>query len=82
MKKWLIVQFPKMKVSLEPRRSGYKLSGVLAWRGFKGMEPIDRQSLLRHALQAEFSREDYSRISLLITLTPAEYAVYREPQLA
>ncbi len=82
MKKWLIVQFPKMKVSLEPRRPGYKLSGVLVWRGFKGMEPMYRQSLLRNALRAEFGQKGNRRISLLIILTPAEYAKYRKPKSA
>jgi len=50
LRKWLIVQFPKMRVVLEPRRSGCKLSGMVVWRGFKGMEPIERQNLLRCVL--------------------------------
>ena len=46
------------------------------------MEPIDRQSLLWRTLRAHFNYEDQRRISILITLTPSEYSVYREPQMA
>lgn len=81
LKEWLPVQFPGMEVALNPKRAGVKISGIVAWKGFEGMEPIDRQSLLRHALRDEFSQEEYLRVSLLVALTPAEHAVHREPQL-
>ena len=82
LKKWLKRQFPGMKVMFDPKRPGYKLGGVVTWKGFKQMEPIDRQSLLRNALRAEFGQKDSGRISLLITSTPAEYARYRKPKSA
>lgn len=82
LEQWLPEQFPGAEVSLELGRPGTKLSGILAWKGFDGLEPIDRQSLLWRALRAHFSREDQLRISILITLTPAEYSVQREPQMA
>lgn len=81
LEEWLPAQFSDMEVALNPKQPGTKISGIVAWKGFEGMEPIDRQSLLRHALRAEFSQEDYLRVSLLVALTPAEYAVHREPQL-
>ncbi len=78
---WLPEQFPDVELSLDSGHRGAKLSGILAWSGFDGLEPIDRQSLLWRAIRARFDREDQLRISILITLTPAEYAVYREPQM-
>lgn len=82
LEQWLTEQFPGSEVSLELGRPGTKLSGILAWKGFDGLEPIDRQSLLRRTIRSRFSREDELRISIIITLTLAEYAVYREPQMA
>ena len=82
LEQWLPEQFPGAEFSLELGRPGAKLSGILAWKGFDGLEPIDRQLMLRHALRDHFNREDQTRISILIGLTPAEYAAHREPQMA
>ena len=79
---WLPEQFPQAEIVLDPARCGQKIGGILAWEGFAGLEPIDRQGLLWRALHARFNREDQLGISSIITLTPAEYAVYREPQMA
>ena len=79
---WLPEQFPQAEIVLDPARRGQKIGGILAWEGFAGLEPIDRQGLLWRALRAHFNREDQLGISSIITLTPAEYAVYREPQMA
>ncbi len=75
-------QYPGGQIDLEPVRPRTKLSGIIAWTGFDGLEPIDRQSLLWRTIRARFNRDDQLRISGLIALTPAEYAVYREPQMA
>ena len=79
---WLPEQFPQAEIRLDPARRGQKIGGILAWEGFSGLEPIDRPGLLWRALRAHFNREDQLGISSIITLTPAEYAVYREPQMA
>ena len=79
---WLPEQFPGAALSFDPGHRGAKLSGILAWSGFDGLEPIDRQSLLWRVIRMRFDRDDQLRISILITLTPAEYSVYREPQMA
>ena len=79
---WLPEQFPQAEIVLDPARRGQKIGGILAWKGFAGLEPIDRQGLLWRALRAHFNREDQLGISSIITLTPAEYAVYLEPQMA
>ena len=79
---WLPGQFPQAEIVLDPARRGQKIGGILAWDGFAGLEPIDRQGLLWRAIRTRFNREDQLGISSIITLTPAEYAVYREPQMA
>ncbi len=81
LEQWLPEQFPGAKVSLNSRQSGIKLSGILAWAGFDGLEPFERQNLVRQAIRTRFSAEDQRRISILIALSPAEYAVHREPQM-
>ncbi len=79
---WLPEQFPQAEVVLDPARRGQKIGGILAWDGFQGLEPIACQNLLWRAIRARFNREDQLSISSIIMLTPAEYAVYREPQMA
>lgn len=78
---WLPEQFPQAEIRLDPARRGQKIGGTFAWDGFAGLEPIDRQGLLWRALRARFDRDDQLGISSIITLTPAEYAVYCEPQM-
>ena len=82
LEQWLSEQFPQAEIHLDPAQPGSKIGGIIAWRGFDGLEPIDRQSLLWRAIRARFNRDDQIRISGLIALSPAEYAVYREPQMA
>lgn len=81
LEQWLPEQFPQAEIRLDPARRGQKIGGILAWDGFAGLEPIDRQGLLWRALRARFDRDDQLGISSIITLTPAEYAVYCEPQM-
>ena len=82
LEQWLPEQFPQAEIRLDAARRGQKIGGILAWDGFAGLEPIDRHGLLWRALRARFDRDDQLGISSIITLTPAEYAVYREPQIA
>ena len=82
LEQWLPEQFPHAEILLDPAQSGSKIGGIIAWAGFDSLEPIDRQSLLWRAIRARFSRDDQIRISGLIALSPAEYATYREPQMA
>ena len=81
LEEWLPQQLPGARVEIDPLRRGFKISGIVIWQGFDGLEPIDRQQILWAKLRAHFSREDQLRIAILITFTPAEYAVHREPQL-
>ena len=64
------------------RSEDVKLAVFLPGKASRALEPIDRQELLWRSLRTHFDREDQLLISSLITLTPAEYAGYREPQMA
>ncbi len=81
LEEWLPQQLAGAMVEIDPLRRGFKISGIVIWQGFDGLEPIDRQSMMWKKLRAHFSREDQLRIAILITFTPAEYAVHREPEL-
>ena len=81
LEEWLPQQLPGAEVEIDPLRRGFKISGIVIWQGFDGLEPIDRQSIMWKKLRAYFSREDQLRIAILITFTPVEYAVHCEPQL-
>ena len=78
LEQWLL----GVQVNIDPMRPGDKISGIIVWKGFAGLEPVDRYRLLWQKLRSYLSREDQSGISILITLAPAEYVVLREPQLA
>lgn len=82
LEQWLPQEMPGVQVNIDPMRPGDKISGIIVWKGFDGLEPVDRYRLLWQKLRSHLSREDQSGISILITLAPAEFAVLREPQLA
>jgi len=73
-------QLPGCQAVLNVGPYSDKIAGFLAWDGFNGLEPIDRLRKLSQTIRAHFSDEDQGRISLIVTLTPAEYAVYRREQ--
>lgn len=81
LEEWLPQDFPGAKVEIDPLRRGYKISGIIVWQGFDGLEPLDRYNLLWQTIRIHFSQEDQLRITMVIPLTPAEYAVHCEPQL-
>lgn len=81
LEKVLAQELPNAQVAIDPMKPGDKISGIVSWRGFKGLEPLDRCRFLSSKLRAHLSREDQDRISILIPLTPAEYAVHCEPEL-
>ncbi len=73
-------QFPGCEAALNVSPYSDKIGGVLAWSGYDGLEPIDRLRSLSETISAHFSRDDQARISLIVTLSPAEYAVYKREQ--
>ena len=82
LEEWLPQEFPGARVEIDPLRRGFKISGIVVWQGFDGLEPIERYNLLWRGIRSRFNQDDELRITMIIPLSPAEYAVHREPQLA
>ncbi len=69
--------FPGCEAKLEVVRPAKRIGGVLVWEGFGGVEQIDRQRLVREALDAAIHGPDRKAISLILTLTPTELRVMK-----
>jgi acid stress-induced BolA-like protein IbaG/YrbA len=66
-------RFGGMDIDLEPLGQTGRLSGVLIWDGFQGLDFVDRQERIWSAIRDAF-KADATQVSTLITLTPAEAA--------
>lgn len=66
-------RFNGMDIDLGQLGQTGRLSGVLIWDGFRGMDFVDRQERVWSALR-DTLKADASQVSTLITLTPAEAA--------
>ncbi len=78
LRKLLEAQFPEAKAELEQAFPAEKVGGFLIWRGFDGMEQIDRQQRLSDVIRSELPREDQLRITAILTVTPDERSVPTE----
>jgi len=74
----LRADFPGASAELEIVPPAKKIGGFLIWAGFEGIEQIDRQRQLARVLRKRLSSEDASRVTTILTLTPAESAVMKE----
>lgn len=64
--------FPGAEVKVEIVRSSGRVAGEVFWKGFKDVEMIDRQAMLREALEAGLMRKELLELSLFMTFTPRE----------
>ncbi len=71
----LEAEFPGAEVELEAASPTDKLGGFLIWKGFEGMEQIDRQEKLANVIRSRLPHEDQLRISAILTITPDERSV-------
>lgn len=71
-------QFSGATADLEVVKPLKKVGGFLVWEGFEGIEQIDRQRQLRHAVRDGLTPEEQARLTTILTVTPAEVAVMRE----
>lgn len=55
-----------------------KIGGYLIWNGFADLDQLDRQRLLTQALRESLGDDYRSRITTILTVTPAENMVMRE----
>ena len=71
-------QFPGSLAELEQARPLRKVGGYLIWDGFEDVEQLDRQRQLGRVLRANLNSSEQSKVTTILTLTPAEAAVMRE----
>jgi acid stress-induced BolA-like protein IbaG/YrbA len=63
-------KFPDARVSLD--QPGERVSGMMVWKGFEGLEQLDRQDRVWKVLRAKLSRDEQLRIAAILTMTPLE----------
>ena len=68
-------EFSGAKIILNQTKPTDRITGEVVWKGFAGMEHIDRQRRLRKAIDSAINGAQRSSISLILTLTPQENAV-------
>lgn len=66
-------------IELEPAVPSVKIGGSLVWAGFEGHEQIERQQQMWRILRNNLSKEELSQITAILTFTPDEMSVMREP---
>ena len=55
-----------------------RVGGVLTWEEFDGRPQLQRQKKLWKVLLSKLNRTDQSRITAIMTMSPAEMAAIRE----
>jgi hypothetical protein len=71
----LIAEFPSAKVVLTQSKPSDRITGEIVWKGFAGVEHIDRQCRLRKVVDSALNGKSKGLVSLILTLTPQEDAV-------
>jgi acid stress-induced BolA-like protein IbaG/YrbA len=77
LKRMLRREFPKCSFDLETGR-GDRLSGYLIWKGFSGVEQIERQRTLSAFLKTNLSDDERRHIAGILTMTPEEVAFAKQ----
>ncbi len=77
----LLGKFPDAQIDeLEKPSSADRASVIVAWKGFEGLEQLDRQRKLWAALRQQLSKEDQLAIGWIMTLTPEELVAIHQDQ--
>jgi acid stress-induced BolA-like protein IbaG/YrbA len=66
------------EVHLETLEGSGRIGGEIVWKGFLGLEPIERFQQLKQILEDNFEPEERKHISTLLLYTPSEMQVMRE----
>lgn len=69
-------EFPGSEPDLEYSKYSHKVGGFLLWKGFTGVEQIDRQRRLSAAIK-KLPESDRKKLTMILTFTPAESIVSR-----
>jgi hypothetical protein len=71
----LASEFSGAKVVLTQSKPTDRITGEIVWKGFSGIEHIDRQRRLRKVIDSTLDTDEKASVSLILTLTPQEDAV-------
>ncbi|HET6387121.1 MAG TPA: hypothetical protein VFJ58_27350 [Armatimonadota bacterium] len=71
VKEALLRRFPGAELELEYTECSGRIIGRISWRGFTGLDQMDRQEKLWQALREELGA-DASGVSIILTYTPRE----------
>lgn len=68
--------FPGIEIEIEEMPGG-RLSGSVFWSGFSQYDQVDRQNLVRDALEQALGAEA-QQVGVLLTYTPVELSIMQE----
>lgn len=71
-------QFAGAELDIRYSEFSGKLEGTIVWKGFAGMDQVDRQRALRSLVQSKLTQDERACLSGIFTMTPEEIAVMRE----
>ena len=77
LKKALSTAFPRSQFRPEVNKADKRIGGVLVWDGFQDIDQIDRQRMVREALDRVIQGDPRRDIAFIITVTHAEMAVLK-----
>lgn len=76
LKEALNKAFSGAKIVLDPASPGSKRTvGQVVWKGFSGVDQIDRQEKLWKALKTQLTNEERAKVTVILTLAPEEVLV-------
>jgi len=78
LRKTLSERFRGAEVEIDSYPEADRVGATVVWKGFVGKDQIDRQRLVRKAVEKAFSDAQMRKVGLIITFTPDEMAAIRE----
>ena len=77
-KKLLLTRFKGAEVEIDHYPESDRTGATVVWKGFVGKDEVERQRMVRKAIQKGLGPQQASRISIVLTFTPDEMAAMRE----
>src|SRR4051812_45177176 len=77
-RKLLLTQFKGAELEIDSYPESDRAGATIVWKGFEGKNEIERQRLVRTAIEKGLGPQQAKRISIVLTFTPAEMSAMRE----
>jgi acid stress-induced BolA-like protein IbaG/YrbA len=74
----LLTRFKGAEVEIDNYPESDRTGATVIWKGFDGKDEIQRQRLVRKAIEKSLGPQQARKISLVLTFTPDEMAAIRE----